>query len=408
MSGHPRLIGIAARLYFLCVAALIPIIRPAMPANTAIFDYPNLAFMGLSGLYLLFYRKLTFRLLAPLGVIVFASLAATVNSEHVSTNMMTLAQELYLFAFLTVLFNMIESEADMLFLLRCWFLMAAVEGVMLLSELTANVAVRARGTFENPNMASSYLGVSVFLVVVPRIVPGMALRLLVFAPILLGVIATKSMSALLGVCAGGAVLAAIHWTRATAKERRRLAAAGGLTVAAAAVVLPGVLSTHNYANRLDDSAGGRNLIWEAGMESFLHNPLGVGIGPAGFQYTKVISGGPFKGTTRKELHSDYLSFLVERGVFGFLGLLMFLGSIALMLWRCLTAARDRPSLFMAMALSGMFLFSCIDALSHEVLHYRHVWLALALAVAQERLVRLAVVSRAKAAWRAAPGAAPAA
>jgi len=68
-------------------------------------------------------------------------------------------------------------------------------------------------------------------------------------------------------------------------------------------------------------------------------------------------------------------------------LLLLLGGFGLLLWNSLFRTRE-PALFLtALALSGMFVFQLVDALSHEMLHYRHVWVLFALIAAQERLVR---------------------
>jgi len=88
---------------------------------------------------------------------------------------------------------------------------------------------------------------------------------------------------------------------------------------------------------------------------------------------------------RKELHSDYLASLVERGVFGFAGLLLILGSIARSLSRSLKNQTSQRELLWILGLIGAFVFTLVDAISHETLHNRHVWLIYALIVAQERL-----------------------
>lgn len=391
MPAHPRIVQILARAHSLVLAALLPILRPALPGNTAFIDYANLAFFGPFVLYLLWRGRIQVRYFVPMLLIVFASLTATINSQVVGINLATLAQEIYLFAMATIIFNMLQSEDDIRFLLRMWFLTACVIGALALSELAADPGIRARATFENPNLTSSYLGMSTFLLLVPGVIRWPAVRVGLWALILGGALATKSMSALLSIGVGSAVLFALTWSRATSKQRLRMAVAGGFVALAGMAALPQMLAMKNYANRMDDSAEGRELIWQTGVETFLGNPLGIGIGPAGFSHYTVILGGPFKGTKRKELHSDYLSFLVERGIIGFASLLMLLGTGALLLWKGLAVSRDPARFLTTLALTGMFLFTAIDGSTHEMLHYRHVWVLFALIAAQERLVRRAAL-----------------
>jgi hypothetical protein len=48
-------------------------------------------------------------------------------------------------------------------------------------------------------------------------------------------------------------------------------------------------------------------------------------------------------------------------------------------------ARSREERAWILGLCAIFLFVLIDAFGHEVMHYRHVWLALGLIVSQCRL-----------------------
>jgi O-antigen ligase len=387
------------QLYLIILAAGLPLVVPKLPGNTAMVDYANLAFFVPLIFCLLFAGRIETRALPGILLILFASILSSVNSDVLALNLTTLAQEAYLVALMLILLNVLDDEREVLFLLRCWFLTACVIGGMALSEVLANPTVRARATFDNPNMTSSYLGTGVCLMFVPRVLPSRFVAIPAGLLILGGVFATKSMSALLGVGASSVVVFALAWSRSTARQKGRLAVVAALALMAATAVLPRLLAEENYANRMDNSAGGRSLIWKAGIQTFLENPFGIGIGPAGFASHAVITGGPFKGGERKELHSDYLSFLVERGVIGFLGLLVFLGGFGLLLWNALFRTRD-PVLFQtALALSGMFAFQLVDALSHEMLHYRHVWVLFGLIAAQERLVRRRA---AQGALRAAP------
>jgi O-antigen ligase len=149
------------------------------------------------------------------------------------------------------------------------------------------------------------------------------------------------------------------------------------------LILPQLMQVPNFLDRAQDSSEGRYFIWKAGFESFINNPLGMGIGPGGFKET---------GGVEAELHSDYLSFLVERGIIGFIGLLSLVGTVVSMLRHCIKNAHSEQEFLWAVGLCAIFLFILINALTHEVMHFRHVWFAFALIAAQEKLIRKELIA----------------
>ncbi|MFT7649796.1 MAG: O-antigen ligase [Candidatus Poriferisodalaceae bacterium] len=116
-------------------------------------------------------------------------------------------------------------------------------------------------------------------------------------------------------------------------------------------------SSEITSDRFDRSATGRVDIWRSALRSYPDQPLGLG------PYAWIERGG---GDV--ELHNDYISFLVERGPLGLIGLLL----CCLTLFRM---TRWDPSVgaFVAMAMvAGLF---------RETLHYRHLWVGLAMVLA---------------------------
>ena len=59
-----------------------------------------------------------------------------------------------------------------------------------------------------------------------------------------------------------------------------------------------------------------------------------------------------------------------------------------MCWSCIRGAAWERELLWALAVGGMLLFIMTDALSHEDMHYRHVWFAIALIGVQWKLSRI--------------------
>jgi O-antigen ligase len=380
------LIRLIKNIYFLAIAGLTPVVAPTLPFNTAVLDYVNIVFMTLFFVYLLFRRTpLEFRLTLPAFVILFGSLIAMLDGQALPSNCVTIAQEAYLFAYFFVLLNIITDERDLRILTLLWIVFAAAEGGLVLSDLSGAISVRGQGTFLNPNMAGSYLAMSAFLILQPYFKLNRMVQALVMALMLGGLFATKSLSAMLAFAGGGLVVFLLYWCRSDALRRVKLGIAASLIALGGIVALLQATEVHNFLDRFQNSEEGREVIWSTGLDAFLKNPLGLGVGPAGFVQEVVVAGGPWGAGRSKGLHNDYLAFLVERGVIGFAGLLLLLGALGSILRHGLGhAGRDRQFLWAA-ALCGMFVFNLIDSVNHEVLHYRHVWLMFALIAAAEKL-----------------------
>jgi O-antigen ligase len=113
--------------------------------------------------------------------------------------------------------------------------------------------------------------------------------------------------------------------------------------------------------------------------------LGYGIGPAGFKEVGPEVKGLRLKPKKHALHNDWLSFLVERGVIGFLGMVLLIGTITKMLFQTLrTESSKRESLWIT-ALFGMLIFTLSFSFTHEVLHFRHVWCLFVLIAVEHKL-----------------------
>jgi O-antigen ligase len=151
------------------------------------------------------------------------------------------------------------------------------------------------------------------------------------------------------------------------------------------VIYPTVAKVPNLSSRFSNAFDSRIILWKTGLHTFIKNPIGSGIGPAGFKEV----GPEVKVTTNElkkmELHSDWLSFLVERGLIGFLGIVLLFCAIAKMLLQTTkTSNSSRENLWIT-GLFGMFIFALSFSFTHEILHFRHVWCAFALIAVEYKL-----------------------
>jgi hypothetical protein len=67
--------------------------------------------------------------------------------------------------------------------------------------------------------------------------------------------------------------------------------------------------------------------------------------------------------------------------------MLLLGTLATKVFRCYRDARSENESLWAAGLGGVFCFTLIDALTHEVLHNRYVWVVFALIAAEHKLAR---------------------
>jgi O-antigen ligase len=116
------------------------------------------------------------------------------------------------------------------------------------------------------------------------------------------------------------------------------------------------------SDRFERSGDTRLLLWSQALAAWADEPLGIG--PDGVRSRGVAV---WQGH-ELEIHSDALGYLVERGPIGLIG---FVG-----LWVTLILVAKRGG-FARVLIAGML----VQGLFRETMHYRHMWLLLALAFA---------------------------
>ncbi len=122
------------------------------------------------------------------------------------------------------------------------------------------------------------------------------------------------------------------------------------------------------AGRLTATQRGRITIWKEGYEAWLTDPLGLG--PHGFKELAIDWRFGEKIAESSEIHNDYLGYLVERGPAGLLGLLL--------LYRVLWVSGRKGGVARALLIAN-----AVGGMTHESLHFRALWVLLALALADE-------------------------
>jgi O-antigen ligase len=392
---------------------LLPLLVPRGPGNTSPADLFAGLFLVLT-LLALVQRGRRLRVPAPgaIALILSGSLVALGLSGQPSVGLLTLLVDTYLLLlFITIPNHLSGAEAERLLrlLLVVWTVAALVwaavvlagylhllpHGIEQLLQIRANSRRGAGVSRNNPNLAASYLLTSFFVLLAspwPRQRP---LRLLAAGWLLWAVFVTGSLGGVLGLVAGCAVWALAIYRRGgrTAEQVRGLTGAALLLVAlglaglvaAAGVPRPSLAdvstvsqearggSLKNSLGRADKSFAGRLVLWSKAVLRTGPRAI-VGLGPGEAKQELQISNGSVNRTTgtlsTHSLHSDFLGFLIERGILGLAGLLLLYAALVRRAWHVLVAGR-RNRIGVA-ALGAAAVANAAVSLFHETFHFRHV------------------------------------
>jgi O-antigen ligase len=135
----------------------------------------------------------------------------------------------------------------------------------------------------------------------------------------------------------------------------------------------------NTLGRGTESAGDRLGRWESLGDAYLEHPIS-GYGAAATK--AVLDEGPFNDA--KGAHNDYAAALAERGLLGSVALILLFGSVAMHM--ASFAVRPLTPRYAAVLgaphfLVGALVVLAISSLTHEILHFRNVWVLLGLVAA---------------------------
>jgi hypothetical protein len=377
---------------------LLPIERLELPFRFVVADFA-LVLLTAYGLGRAWHTRqpLVFPLLPSMWLILLSSLVATLAGSAHPNSITAIVQESYLFVWFIVLTNVLKtlSSLDVDRLMRVWTVLALVEAVTVLMGmlrigpslfyvapgsgrvLSIGGLSRGLGTYVNPNAAAAYLSIS-FFVLLGTSWP-IWLRSACGVWLLLGMLGTGSIGALLSTVGSLVVLAGVY---PIVGNRRPTKLWGGILGVGAGVLatmlfvlslwpspMPGAgfdTQGHLFAltlGRLPRALASRFTLVEEAWSAFSLNPLGSG------PNTSVLYGGT--------LHNDYAAFLFERGPLGAIGWLFVVGSTLFTPLGAAQQSSDRHQRRRMLALGAGFLACAVNALTHEVSHFRQVWVLMA-------------------------------
>lgn len=232
--------------------------------------------------------------------------------------------------------------------------------------------LRASGTFPNPNVAGNLLALG--LICWSGAPFRWSVKLPVMGVAIVGVLSAGSFGSMIQLGIGFGYLAVKHIDQAkNLIKGRRL-------FAVLPVVLLVLVGYFVYSQTQDDAAGGkpasgfnsarfdrsgglRFSMWEEAIERLPETPWGAG--PGSVRGLVLNSQGP-------DISNEALQYVVERGVIGLFGLLL--------LWYTLLRLTPAGSAARAIVLAYIF-----GEIFRETLHYRHLWIFLAIALVSAEL-----------------------
>jgi hypothetical protein len=381
--------------------AMLPLLAPKLPYNSAPADLFMLAAVGMVLVWAAVTKaRLHAPYLVPATLLILAGAVAALFSAAPRAGATAVMQEIFLVAWCAAVVNVCRTPDGLRTVLRAWCLAsvawatflvaAAVTGQTALAGMERAEGGRAAQFFDHPNMAGNYFMISILVVSAARYPTRPVPRALCYLVLGMAMVYAGSNTAFLSLPLAGLLSTTIR-VRSRSGSVRAAAAALGILVLAAGVwsvaaepVTKAVQQSENpmvkySVARSTRSAESRQALFLAQYHLFRDGNL-VGIGPAATR--KTLTSDPHSAD--KEAHNDYLATLVERGPLGVLALLLLIGAITVRAARVsingLTPeyARAVPN---PSALAGVFLAFAVTALTHEVLHYRHLWALLAVLAA---------------------------
>jgi hypothetical protein len=378
-------------------AALIfqPILHPSGPGNSSPVDILTLASIVTAAIWA---RSSHVGLRAPYFVPVAIYVAAGMASGLVATSpglsLLTVGDDLLLFAWCTTIVNVLGSPRAMRLALAAWswsgIFWAAMVTVSWLGHITPLEGLQAAEgnrvlfTFGDPNYASTYWDATIFVVYASRTPASRWMRIIGYALLVWALILTESNGGTLALLIGVVFLVLVRayrkrgWAGSTATLLAIALAVGAFfTVVPLGSIRQWAASSNqpilvNSIGRSAQSSAERGLLITEIRELYEQTDGVLGLGPASTKPVLTQRLYPYAN----QAHDDYLAALDERGVIGLLGWLLLVGTAVWwtvpLLRRPLSAGYAAAVPVPAGVVAALLALS-INSFYEEIQHFRFLW-----------------------------------
>ena len=372
-----------------------PMLHPTGPGNSSPVDVLLLASVVTGAVWARTgHHKLRAPYFIPAALLIAAGAASGLVSALPGLALQTLVIDVLLFAWCTVIVNVLSSPRAMRYALAAWswagIIWAAVVGVAWLGHVTALEGLQAAEgnrvlfTFGDPNYAATYWVTTIFVVYASRTPSARWMRVGGYLILAWALVLSESNGGVLALAIGVLFLLSV-------RAYRKRGLVGSLAVVLVAVLSVGAVLAFFPLNKMRQDAlnSGQpllvNSIGRSGQSSSERSQLvgellqlyqqsdGIlGLGPASTKPILTSQNAPYPNMA----HDDFLGALTERGVVGLLGLLLLVGTVAM--WAAPLARRPLSAGFAAAVprpaglVAGLLALGVI-AFYEEVLHFRFLW-----------------------------------
>jgi O-antigen ligase len=376
------------------VVALLPLLQPGGPANSAPVDL----LIGIALSAAVFWavssgQTWRFPYAFPMLLILTGGAIGAMSGTVPIAGATALAQDVVLLAWCWAVVNVCRSADNLKILVRTWaYSSLAWAGLLFVGLATSTSALTGRTptfgsrtmlTFGDPNVAANYLVISIMIIWATQCPRRRAPRLAGYGLLLAALATTGSNGGIVGIIVAVTVAAVLG-------VYVRAGTVPAVTMLCFLVLGGYLVATNIHLSRVQETA-------QASRYAFLRDGIGreessvASRGSILHESIKLYQGGgPFgagPGSTKprlqaeeaplvKEAHDDYLAALNERGVLGLVGLVLLLSGIAL---RALSLVKTPPArgvpavVVRPNALVGAVAATMVAMAVVELLHVRHVW-----------------------------------
>jgi hypothetical protein len=399
-AGQSSLLRWLILIWLLGTLVLLPVDLINLPLNMALVDCWIL--MALPVLWISFVRGhyiISVPYTIAMWLILIASFASTFAAPDPKNSLVVILKEVYAYVWFVTLVAVLArlNARDLRRVLVVWTGMVFMHGLVIVGQflspdfwrLTASLAdkstefdiYRPSGLFVNANSAAFFqlLGFVPLVLASPSKKVAMILGVLLLPTMLL----TGSMGATIALTAG-LIIAVIAvslsgYLASVIKVSVQLAVVVSLLGGAFYFIASQNERYQEHLERIlvgrsEKSSSGRFDLWQRGLDAYVeHDVFLWGIGPENFREVD-------EKMTDNQLHNDFLAFSVERGLLGTLGLGLFAviaAGRAAYLVLISHKYPDRASLAVVVFL-GAIVAAMVESLTHQVFHFRELWLVLAL------------------------------
>ncbi|MDQ1484441.1 MAG: hypothetical protein QOJ62_134 [Actinomycetota bacterium] len=391
-----RIATVAAVVY---VAAL-PLLRPSGPFNTSPVDAAGLILV-LAVAVASRTRRLRVRLpyAVPIAVFAFAGTLGALAGPVPALGLTAVVQDIILLAVCGAIATTARTVVVRRLLLRTWAISGLCWAGMLVVGVATHVTALSGGGIRygaraslmtgDPNLAANYLVVSMFMLYAAgwpaRPVRRAGATLVIVAAVLLTGSNGATVAALIGVLVSLVAMFCLRHGWRLLPGLIVLGAFGCLFISIAPVArwqhdivtnaqASSIPIVRDSFGREDQSSSTRHALLDESLQLFRSDGV-LGTGPTSTKHRLAAGQFPYQ----KEAHDDYMAAVTERGALGILGLALLIGAAARRIGVVTRVPRSSGQQVIAPApVVGCAVALATSGLFYEILHFRHLWVFLAL------------------------------